>query len=207
MEAQAVTCPNCGAPLTLDAEGRCTHCHMPIRTAADESSLPALVQVILNAMGALREEPPVQRVLDKDGVTGCAEALTPEVTAAGERVRDAGLIVDGFGTDLKAFQPTEIWTFNLAADLIAVMVEADNLSKIKRGSFRDMLRGIDASLGSHWARSTLGNAAPGSTSSARSGMRCRTADSRSSRRTCSGCRLHRDRCFTETRAVRDLGIR
>lgn len=161
VEPRAATCPNCGAPLRLDASGSCAYCRAVVHDFDAGASLPNLVRVILKTLSTLGEESAVQRALEKSGLTGVVDSLNPAAIAAGCRVRDAGLIVEGVGTDIHAFQPAELWTFNLAADLIAVMVAADNLSKVKRVSFAETLRGIDASLSSHWAKSMIGNAAPG----------------------------------------------
>lgn len=40
-------------------------------------------------------------------------------SVAGVRVRDGGLIKDDFDNNLKVHTPNEIWTFNLAVDVVA----------------------------------------------------------------------------------------
>ncbi|MHB8466855.1 MAG: hypothetical protein ACYDH6_17575 [Acidimicrobiales bacterium] len=160
-QLQAEACPNCGAPLHLDPQGLCSFCRAPIRTAAAASSdAPPPADKLLRAIGGLIDEPAVQRVVEKEGLADGTHALTSAIIAAGQRVTDAGLVLDRW-VDIKIYEPAEIWTFNLAADVIALLVAVDNLSKVKRTAVRDVLVSIDAGLGTHWCRSTIGNAAPG----------------------------------------------
>lgn len=60
---------------------------------------------------------------DRDG----AQALVTAVRAAGERAADAGL--GTFKNDPAAFQPKELWTFELARDLLAHLAGLDGVDR------------------------------------------------------------------------------
>jgi len=109
----------------------------------------------------LISEPAAQRVVEAQGLSDSVALLSDAVVGAGQRVRDGGLVLSERAVDIKIYQPAEVWTFNLAADLIAVLVVVPNLPKAKRVAVRDVLMRLDAGLGTHWCRSTIGNAAPG----------------------------------------------
>ena len=159
---QVETCPNCGAPLTLNAHGLCAFCRAHIRTDGTSfPDAPSPAGAILRTIGMLISEPAAHRVVEEQGLTEPVEALSDAVVAAGQRVRDAGLVLSDRAVDLKIYQPAEVWTFNLAADLIALLVVVPNFPKVKRIAVRDILVHLDAGLGSHWCRSTIGNASPG----------------------------------------------
>lgn len=160
-EPRVETCPNCGAPLRLDAKRQCAFCRAHIRSDGEAEGAPSPAGAILRTIGMLISEPAAQRVVDAQGLADPVTSLSDAIVAAGQRVRDDGLVLSERAVDLKIYEPAEVWTFNLAADLIAVLVVAPNLPKAKRVAVRDVLMRLDAGLGTHWARSTIGNAAPG----------------------------------------------
>ena len=156
------TCPNCGAPLQLDREGVCTFCRARITYSGSTfADLPAPSRPLLRIATSLSAEPAAERVLESTGVAGSTDALLDAVAAAGRRVLDDGLILDERRVDFKVYRSEEMWAFNLAADLVALLAAAPNLPKAKRAAMHDLLLTVDAGLGSHWSRSTIGNAGAG----------------------------------------------
>lgn len=68
------------------------------------------------------------------------------MSAAGVRVRDAGLLRDSFDENLKAYTPEEIWTFGLAIDVIGTL---EGLSGKSRVLVAGGLRQLDQDVASH----------------------------------------------------------
>jgi len=156
------SCPNCGAPLTLNDDGACVFCRAHLRTDGDSfTDAPSPAGAILRTIGMLTSEPAAHRLVEEQALDDGVAVLLDSVVAAGRRVRDDGLVLSERSVDIKVYEPAEVWTFNLAADLIALLVVAPNIPKVKRTAARDILVHLDAGLGSHWCRSTIGNAAPG----------------------------------------------
>ena len=157
-EGSSPTCSNCGAPLQLDAQRRCAFCHAPAPAAAADRPVP--VNQILLALDALRDQPAVARFIEKQDLGGGADVVAAAVEAAGWRIVDSGVGV-GSTVDIKAYTPVDLWTFNLAADLVAMLDAVDNLSKVTRAEVRAVLAGIDAVLFSPWSMSTTARGRPG----------------------------------------------
>ena len=62
----------------------------------------------------------VQELMHRDPLLlNQIQALSTAVSAAGVRVRDAGLLKDSFDVSLGVYAPEEIWIFSLAFDVIA----------------------------------------------------------------------------------------
>jgi hypothetical protein len=158
--AHVETCPNCGAPLALDPRGTCPYCgvHVTTRTGAYDD-YPNPVRRIMHCMLVLLAEPAARRAAE--GFAAHVPALNDAVVAAGRRVLDAGLVVDAGRVDLKVYEPAELWAFDLATDVVAVLAAAPNLAKAKRTAVHGELRILDAGLGAHGSRSMIGNAKPG----------------------------------------------
>ena len=65
------------------------------------------------------------------------------MSAAGVRVRDAGLVKDGFDGNLAVYAPAEIWTFDLAIDVLAQLGALDGLTGEMRASLAQSVRQLD----------------------------------------------------------------
>jgi hypothetical protein len=104
----------------------------------------------------LVDEPATERVMDKQNLAGYPEILGAAVVAARARVDRTGLAADAGGDQLRIYQPVDMFMFNLAADLLCLLVEADNIPRTKRMAGRDLMKIVDANLGTHWAKSTIG---------------------------------------------------
>lgn len=70
-------------------------------------------------------------------------ALSAAVSAAGVRVRDAGLLKDSFDVSLAVYTPEEIWTFGLAFDVIAQFGTLDGLPGKERALIVSDVRSLD----------------------------------------------------------------
>jgi hypothetical protein len=176
-------CPNCGAPLELDESGNCTWCHARIRAgvpAARYRGFPAGLDLVpgdvddcgtsapfiflaLSVLGpGLSTEPVVREYLrGNPGLVRDIRALSAAVSAAGVRVRDAGLLKDSFDENLAVYTPAEIWAFDLAFDVIAMLGALDDLPGKARAMVTEDLRSLDQTAHSHTWKKDLKKAGPG----------------------------------------------
>ena len=183
-------CANCGAPLELDASGRCRWCHAHIRLAEPAASGPAAAGPAAKPDGGtglvpdgtddcsnsapflyamlgvltwvLSPEPAVQQYVGSQaGLRDQIRALTTAVSAAGVRVRDAGVLRNDFDNNLVVYTSDEIWTFTLATDVIALLSALDGLSADGQAKATSNLRSIDGELVKHHWRKELKKANDG----------------------------------------------
>jgi hypothetical protein len=87
--------------------------------------------------------------------------LSAAVSAAGVRVRDFGLLRSQFDGNLRVFAPEEIWMFDLAVDVIAMLGCVQGLSNASLAQFRDNMRTLDEDVASHAWRKSLSQAGNG----------------------------------------------
>lgn len=176
-------CANCGAPLDLDETGACRWCHAHIRTErakipvlssddevslvpedADDcmSSAPFLF-LALSTLGPLLSTEPVVReyMRGQPRLLPQIRALSTAVSAAGVRVRDAGLLKDDFDDNLAVYTPEEIWTFDLAFDVIALIGALDGLPGRARAKAASDLRTLDQDTRGHAWRHAMKKAGEG----------------------------------------------
>ncbi len=186
MSAGPVTdvCQNCGAPLESDKDGRCPWCNARTRIEPPQSryvtylDYPAglvpddvddcatsspFLYLTLSVLGpGLSLEPAVQEYARRrPGLVQQIKAVSAAVSAAGVRVRDAGLLRDSFDENLKVYTPEEIWTFDLAIDVIAMLGTLDGLSSRARAMVIEGLRSLDDSGASHTWKKELKRAGEG----------------------------------------------
>jgi hypothetical protein len=157
-------CPNCGAPLELDPASECRWCHARIRTERaapaflrfqDEASLvpedaddcassAPFLSLALSSLGLLSAQPEVKEYMNGEpGLLRQIRALSTMVSAAGVRVRDAGLLKDGFDINLEVYTAEEIWTFDLAFDVIALIGALDGLTGKIRAMTASNIRSLN----------------------------------------------------------------
>ncbi|HET9899441.1 MAG TPA: hypothetical protein VFQ44_31325 [Streptosporangiaceae bacterium] len=80
-------------------------------------------------------------------------ALSTAVSTAGARVRDEGRLRSDLDDNLKVYTPDEIWLFDLAVDLIAMLGSVDGLSNQRLAEFKNNVRTLDDEVQSHtWKR-------------------------------------------------------
>jgi hypothetical protein len=163
-------CPRCNAPLQLDEAGRCSWCRAHLQTVPPEGHLlnvpagrftllPAdvdylgvapFIDLTLAVFGLLRFERAVQEFVGREPeLVRNIVALTNAVADAGARVRNAGLLKSGFDNNLGVYTPEEIWIFNLAIDLIALLGSLDGLRNGTRAQIANNLTSLDRSTSSH----------------------------------------------------------
>ena len=67
------------------------------------------------------------------------------------RVRDAGLLKDSFDENLRVYTAEEIWTFELAIDVIAMLGALDGLPGQARTRAAEDVRTLNGTArGHHW---------------------------------------------------------
>jgi hypothetical protein len=169
-------CPNCGAPWDLGEGGTCRWCQAfievgPQRDRAashvvssvssqtslvppevdDCSSCSPFIYLILSVLGPiLSSEPAVQAYVGaQPGLLPQIRALTAAVSEAGVRARDAGALKSDIDNRLSLYTSEQIWTFDLAADVIAVLSVLDAMSASVRATVGGHLRSLDQEVHSH----------------------------------------------------------
>jgi hypothetical protein len=177
-------CTNCGAPLDLDEAGACRWCHARVRVPAEEadfaafrvqdevSLMPAGVDncgtsapflyLALTTFGLLSLQPEVKAYLQREPLLlPQIRALIMAVSAAGVRVRDAALLKDDFDENLGVYAPEEIWIFDLAFDVIALIGAIDGLSGQTRARVASNMRSLDEKAHSHTWKKDMKKAGEG----------------------------------------------
>jgi len=176
------TCPNCGAPLELDQGGNCRWCHAHLRTeprhapsghggglglvpaGTDDCSTSApFLYLTLAALGSGLSYEPVVREYARANPAQAARirVLSTAVSAAGVRVRDAGLLKDSFDEHLRVYTAEEIWTFELAIDVIAMLGALDGLPGQARAMVAEDLRTLNGTARGHHGNKELKQAGTG----------------------------------------------
>jgi hypothetical protein len=171
------TCPDCGAPLELDQGGNCRWCHahlhdeprhaaashgpashgpglglVPAGTDDCSTSAPFLYLTLAALGSGLSFEPVVREYARANPAQATRiRALSTAVSAAGVRVRDAGLLKDSFDQNLRVYTAEEIWTFELAIDVIAMLGALDGLPGQARAMVAEDVRTLNGTArGHHW---------------------------------------------------------
>jgi hypothetical protein len=108
------------------------------RSSASFLSLTMSSLILLGLQPAVRD-----RMHREPGLLGQVQALSRAVSAAGVRVRDAGLLKDMFDSNLEVYAPEEIWAFDLAFDVIALLGALDGLTREVRANMVSNLQSLD----------------------------------------------------------------
>ena len=176
----AQACPSCGAPLSLDADGRCRSCRAqhwvsmpsgpiaqrhPGRHEDPRDQVPfGLVPLHLNqgggapfisdlfsALERLSSDNAVQQYTSANPDAHRAiRALAAAVAKAGNRVRDSGRISIQ-AEDLRLYTPEEIWLVDLAIDVVAMLATGGGIKPDNRNMVLYYLRCIGKHAdGRHW---------------------------------------------------------
>ncbi len=163
-------CPNCGAPLDLDPEGRCRWCHVrvsvpasqPFASATSESGLvpddlgyeavAPFIHLALSTLALLEREAAVQQYARAEPAACRAiRELSAAVAGAGVRVRDSGQMRDSFDERLRLFTAGEIWASELYFDVIAMLGGLAGISPGTHARVVDDLKSLDEEAhGLHW---------------------------------------------------------
>ncbi len=79
--------------------------------------------------------------------------LSTAVSEAGVRVRDEGRLHSDLDDNLRVYTPDELWMFDLAVDLIAMLGSVDGLSNQSLAEFKSNVRTLDDEVHTHtWKR-------------------------------------------------------
>lgn len=180
----AEVCPNCGAPWDPSEGGTCPWCQARIR-AQPPAGLPfsflssqaglvpddvddcwssaPFIYLMLSVLGSgLSSEPAVQGYAGSEpGLREQIRTLSAAVSEAGVRVRDAGLLKGAFDQNLRVYTPAEIWTFDLAVDVIAMLGALEGLPASKRATVAGNVRSLDRDVHSHSWKKELKKAGAG----------------------------------------------
>jgi hypothetical protein len=178
----AGVCGNCGAPLELDDGGKCVWCHAQIRVeppaqrrvSGSRASLvpegtddcftvsPFLFLLLAVLGSGLSSQQAVQDYVSAHpGLGQQIRALSTAVSAAGVRVRDAGLVKDSFSETLEPYTPEEVWTFDLAVDVVAMLGGLDGLPGNARAEIASDLQSLDRNVHSHHWKKEVSRAGVG----------------------------------------------
>ncbi|MGD0559708.1 MAG: hypothetical protein ABSA93_32665 [Streptosporangiaceae bacterium] len=127
-----------------------------------ETDVP-FIHLILVMLGyGLSDEPAVQQFVGAEpGLLEDIRSLSAAVGAADLRVHEAGLLKNGFDDHLKYYEPAEIWCFDLAIDVIAMLGGLTGLTDDGRSRTTQALRDLDATAQGHTWRKALKHAADG----------------------------------------------
>jgi hypothetical protein len=165
-----VACPHCGSPLALDSAvaGQCQSCHGAIRFAESPRSpfthgtselvpsgldyevVAPFIYLTLTTLGLLSSDSVVQQYASaQPEAVHAIRELSRAVAAAGTRVRDTGQMRDSFDQNLRYYMAEEIWLFDLAIDVVAMLGSLGGLPPGTRARIIDDLRLLDDNVHSH----------------------------------------------------------
>jgi hypothetical protein len=121
-----------------------------------------LVELGYGPTYGLSAEPAVREYIRKQpGLYSISRELGAAVSAAGIRARDNGLLKSSFDDNLRLYTPEEIWSFDLAIDLIAVLAALDGLAKSTQFRATQALRDLDRTARGHTWKKELKRAGEG----------------------------------------------
>jgi hypothetical protein len=131
----------CGTPLSLFQDGW----YLLVPEGTDDCfTAAASLFLALSTFSLAGQQAPVKEYMRREPrLLQQVRALTTAVSAAGVRVRDAGLVRDGFHSNLAVFAPEEIWTFDLAIDVLAQLSALDGLTGEMRASIVQSVQQLD----------------------------------------------------------------
>lgn len=88
--------------------------------------------------------------------------LSTAVAGAGVRVRDSGRVKDEFDVHMGLYTPEEFWLFDLAVDVIAMLIALGGFKPGTRALVASDLRSLDEHVHSHHWRRQVKKAGDGS---------------------------------------------
>jgi len=122
----------------------------------------SFLYLALGSLAVMGLDPVAQEYTRREGIHQMIRALSTAASQAGVRVRDSGLLRNHSGDDLGAYTPEEIWTFDLAIDVIAMLGSLDGVSASTRANAASDLSSLDESVHSHRWQKELKKAGQGS---------------------------------------------
>jgi hypothetical protein len=133
----------------------------------DDTALPPFIELILVTLGygpayGLSAERAVREYAGQSPeVCQAIRALAGVVGTAGRRVRDAGLLTSRHDDNLRLYTPEELWSVNLATDVIAMLYSLVGLSANAKASITEALGDLDDTQRGHTWRRRLEEAGEG----------------------------------------------
>lgn len=117
------------------------------------TSSPFLFLTMSCLGSGLSSEEAVRSYVSSVGLQAPIQELSAAVSAAGVRARDSGRLRSEFDDNLHVYSPEEIWIFDLAIDVIAMLGCVQGLSDRSLAQFKSDLRSLDDEVSSHtWKR-------------------------------------------------------
>jgi hypothetical protein len=99
----------------------------------------------------LSHEPAVRDfVRSQPGLYEAIRALGAVVAGAGVRVRDSGQLRDSFDCHITYYTSDELWCFDMATDVLAMLAVLPGVSGSARFSALDAVRDVSQYLSGHW---------------------------------------------------------
>ncbi len=127
----------------------------------DCSTSAPFLMLIMAAFGLLSSEAPSVSYAKQLGIDQQVRDLVTAVSAAGVRVRDYGLIKSDFDDNLRVYTAAEIWCFDLAIDVLAMLGSVDGLTPSTLAQFKSDVRRLDDEVNSHHWKHELKKAGAG----------------------------------------------
>jgi hypothetical protein len=84
------------------------------------------------------------------GMYDQVRAVSSVVGQAGVRVRDSGQLRNGFDDNLKYYTHDEMWCFDLAIDMLAMLATLPGVSGAVRFRAQDAVRDLNETCQGHW---------------------------------------------------------
>jgi hypothetical protein len=100
-------------------------------------------------------------VTARPSLLASVQALSTAVSAADVRVRDTGMLKDDFDERLTIYTPDEIWTFDLAFDVIAMLGALDVVQGETRALVISNMKSLDQQATGHTWKKELDKAGNG----------------------------------------------
>lgn len=128
----------------------------------DHEAVAPLIHLTLALLANLGTEAAVQRYTRaQPGAHRAIRALSAAIAAAGVRVRDSGRARDSFDERLRMFTAGEIWEFDLAYDVLAMLGSLDGLSPGTHARIAGALKTLDQDTHSHHWKNAVCQAGDG----------------------------------------------
>jgi hypothetical protein len=120
----------------------------------DTAGIPDFLGLTLSSLGWLSNDDVVQQYIAAEPrALAAIRALSTAVAAAGVRIRDSGRMHGSFDDNLALYSAEEIWMFDLAIDVIAMLSTLGGLTPETRAPIIRNLGPLDERVRTlHWKR-------------------------------------------------------
>lgn len=133
-----------------------------VPSGLDYSVTPPFIELTMSTLGLLSYDPVVkQYVQAQPGAHQAIRELSTAVAAAGVRVRDSGRRLEEFEEHIHKFTAEELWTVNLAIDVIAMFCGGGGMEPSNHALVRSDLQTLDSFAHAHHWKSQVRKAGDG----------------------------------------------